>query len=63
MKIFTCPIHGDQGGIIGVMIDLTGASQLPASLVDKAKRKYCMACWIEMMDREMEPLSERETRD
>lgn len=60
MKIFTCPVHGDQGGFVGVMVDLTGSHQLPVSLRDKAQRKYCMACWIEMMDRELEPLSERD---
>lgn len=54
---YHCQIHGDQGSFIGVLVDFNGAP-LPESLKSRSQRKYCMACWIDMMDRELEPLQE-----
>lgn len=60
---YNCPTHGDQGGFVGVAVELSGLG-IPDSLKSRSSRKYCMACWIDMMDREMEPLEEiRDARE
>lgn len=54
-----CPVHGNQMGIVGIQVCLeTTGFELPESLKSRANRKYCMACWIDLMDRELEPLSD-----
>lgn len=57
---YRCPVHGDQGGIIGVEVEIKAGPgvTLPKSLQSRSHRRYCMACWIDMMDREMMPLAE-----
>lgn len=64
-KRYVCPKHGDQGRMIGVEVHLYGVEgePLPASLKPRAHRRYCMACWIDMMDEFMEPLAEVETAE
>lgn len=58
MKTYSCPKHGNQGGFIGVEVVLTShGAPLPESLQSRASRRYCMACWIDLMDREMEQLA------
>jgi hypothetical protein len=46
-----CPKHGDQGHIVGVEVFVTG---LPNR--EPIERRYCMECWIELMDRECRQL-------
>lgn len=57
---FWCPVHGDQGTFVGVEVylDSFADNPLPASLLDKQRRRYCMACWIESMDASMQQLIE-----
>lgn len=57
MTKYTCSKHGDQGGFIGIEINLQGgAVSLPKSLKSRSERRYCMACWIDMMDANLLPL-------
>lgn len=61
MKTYSCPKHGDQGNFVGVEVVLTShTGPLPESLKPRASRRYCMACWVDLMDREMEQLVEQD---
>ena len=62
IKSYRCSRHGDQGGFVGVEIQLSGldGNDLPNSLQPRARRRYCMACWIDMMDEFLCPLEEVE---
>lgn len=56
---YFCPKHGDQGPYIGIELAISSVSEpLPESLKSRAGRRYCMACWVDLMDREMEQLVE-----
>lgn len=48
---FHCSVHGDQGNVIGVALDIRHADGR------HTVRNYCMDCWIAMMDANMQNLT------
>lgn len=62
MSGFVCPKHGDQGAFVGIELHIKAGPgvTLPASLQSRSHRRYCMACWVDWMDENLEPLGEKE---
>lgn len=55
-KNFFCPIHGDQGNVIGVEVIVQTERY-------NVERRYCMKCWVQMLDQHCMPLAERPPQD
>ncbi len=60
MTRFFCSKHGDQGPVVGIEINITASPGfvLPDALIPRAQRRYCMCCWVDMMDEHLLPLGE-----
>lgn len=59
---YFCPKHGDQGCLIGISITLhdgpdPGDGLTPSLAARMGTRNYCMCCWIDWMDANMERLT------
>lgn len=63
MTKYTCEIHGDQGNNVGVEVSIRedeGWPIAPGLRPYLGTRRYCMACWIDWMDRNMRQLEQVE---
>lgn len=51
---YECPKHGNMGGIIGISLHYTQDSgDIPGAMLGRTDRRYCWACWVDMMDQFM----------